>query len=232
MGCSVCAVVPALNEQESVGEVVASLLLGGVADTVIVVDDHSSDHTAEAASAAGAQVVVNPGRRGKGNAVRTGVQVAQALDPEYVLFVDADLGECAEEMASALRKVKEGVAHMAVAGFAVSAGGGFGAAVAVARWGVRSLAGVRLEYPLCGQRAMLARSLLDVVGRFGLEEGFGLEVGLAIDWLRSGYTIVEVPTAMRHAGLGRGPRGLAHRARQFAAIGAALSARAGRGRRA
>ena len=51
---SVCAIVPAFNEQESVGRVVTALLLYKVASLVVVVDDHSTDGTVRAAATAGA----------------------------------------------------------------------------------------------------------------------------------------------------------------------------------
>lgn len=222
---SVCAVVPALNEEDNVGRVVTALLLYKVASMVVVVDDHSTDGTARAAATAGAQVVHNRFSRGKGNAVRAGLQVAREADPAYVMLVDADLGDCARQMSVVFSPVEQGNAHMAVAGFAVSAGGGFGAAMRLARWGIQRMTGRQLEFPLSGQRAMRAQSLWRVLDDFGLEPGFGMEVGLAVDWLRSGYSIVEVPTEMTHVGPGRTPAGFAHRAMQFAAIGAALSAR-------
>ncbi len=222
---SVLAVVPALNEQENVGRVVATLLLTKVAGTVIVVDDKSADGTARAAATAGAHVITNPGHRGKGNAVRAGLQVARGADPAYVLLVDADLGDVVREMETVLRPVEQGNADMTVAGFALSTGGGFGAALRLARWGVQQLTGQELEFPLSGQRAMRAHHLWQLVDDFGLEPGFGMEVGLAIDWLRSGHSIMEVMTEMRHVGPGRTPAGFAHRARQFAAVSAALAAR-------
>ena len=224
---SVCAIVPAFNEQESVGRVVTALLLYKVASLVVVVDDHSTDGTVRAAATAGAQVVHNPSRRGKGNAVRAGLGVVREVDPAYVMFIDADLGDCAMEMGTVFRPVEQGDAHMAVAGFAVSEGGGFGAAMRLARWGIQRLTGSELQFPLSGQRVMRAQSLWRVVDEFGLEPGFGLEVGLAVDWLRSGYAIVEVATGMEHVGPGATPAGFIHRARQFSAIAAALAARGG-----
>src|SRR5271157_3291591 len=62
---------------------------------IVVVDDGSRDGTAEAARAAGARVLANPGNRGKGYTVRHGMLEAQG---EWVLFTDADLSAPIEEL--------------------------------------------------------------------------------------------------------------------------------------
>lgn len=80
-------VIPARNEEASIERVVRSL----PPDTVIVVDDHSTDRTAERARAAGAGVLTAPplprNALGKPNACAFG---AAALTSRWVLFTDAD----------------------------------------------------------------------------------------------------------------------------------------------
>ena len=86
------AVVPALNEEESISDVVTGLLRSG-ACCVFVVDGGSVDATAQLASAAGA-VVITESRRGYGRACLTGAQAAQAYHPhDLVAYVDGD-GSC------------------------------------------------------------------------------------------------------------------------------------------
>ena len=90
--------MPAHNEEASVGSVVARVprrLLGHPV-TSMVIDDGSSDSTAERAGDAGAVVVSTPVNRGLGAAVRTGLIRSLALDPAAVAFCDAD-GEYAPE---------------------------------------------------------------------------------------------------------------------------------------
>lgn len=81
------AIIPARKEAAVIARAVRSL----PADTVIVIDDHSDDGTAEAASAAGAGVILAlPLPRnaiGKANACATGARV---LTSRWVLFTDAD----------------------------------------------------------------------------------------------------------------------------------------------
>ena len=75
MSGSVCAVIPALDEEQAIGAVVAAARTH--ADRVLVVDNGSSDATAQRAAAAGAQVVGEP-QRGYGRACVAGAQAAPA----------------------------------------------------------------------------------------------------------------------------------------------------------
>jgi glycosyltransferase involved in cell wall biosynthesis len=79
--------VPAWNEVETVGAVVYAALDARLVDEVIVVDNASTDATAQVAAEHGA-TVVREARKGKGEAMRTGVL---ATDAEVVVFLDADL---------------------------------------------------------------------------------------------------------------------------------------------
>ena len=84
---SVSIVVPAFNEEPAIGALVQALRAGAAWREIIVVDDGSSDATAERARAAGATVVRHPYNKGNGAAVKTGIRSAGG---EYVLIVDGD----------------------------------------------------------------------------------------------------------------------------------------------
>ena len=103
-------VVPAYGEADRIGETVRRLdaaladLTGGV--EVIVVDDGSSDGTADAALAAGAdQVVVQPRNRGKGAAVRAGVLAGRG---RTIAFTDADLAYAPDQIRRVLTAIEDG----------------------------------------------------------------------------------------------------------------------------
>lgn len=89
------AIVPAYNEAPSVGGVVEALSAAKVFDEVIVVDDSSTDGTADAAAAAGATVLRTPRNLGKGGAMLYAYHSALELDgpvaDDRVAFFDADL---------------------------------------------------------------------------------------------------------------------------------------------
>jgi glycosyltransferase involved in cell wall biosynthesis len=90
-------VIPAYNEEKTVADVVRSAV--GVAERVIVVDDGSSDRTAEIAGNAGAFVVSHAVNRGLGGALGTGIAAALKLGADAVVTMDADGQHRAEDAA-------------------------------------------------------------------------------------------------------------------------------------
>ena len=84
---STSVVVPAFNEEQAIGPLIAALRAGGAWHEIIVVDDGSRDATAERAREAGATVVRHPYNKGNGAAVKTGIRTATA---DYVLIIDGD----------------------------------------------------------------------------------------------------------------------------------------------
>jgi glycosyltransferase involved in cell wall biosynthesis len=84
---SISVIIPALDEEEPIAGVVRECLATGLPNEVIVVDNGSTDRTAERAHEAGARVVTAP--RGYGRACAAGVR---ALSPEcdIVVFLDGD----------------------------------------------------------------------------------------------------------------------------------------------
>jgi glycosyltransferase involved in cell wall biosynthesis len=93
------AVVPAYNEQESVGRVVDSLHRHVPEFDVLVVDDGSTDNTRDVAAAVGANVVRHPFNLGIGGAVQSGFVYALENGYDYMVQVDADGQHCADEIA-------------------------------------------------------------------------------------------------------------------------------------
>ncbi|PYN88999.1 MAG: hypothetical protein DMD87_07410 [Candidatus Rokuibacteriota bacterium] len=80
-------VVPVFDEAETVGAVVAAARAHG---PVLVVDDGSRDGSGEIARRAGAEVIRHPSRRGKGEAIRTGIAVARERGASAVVTLDGD----------------------------------------------------------------------------------------------------------------------------------------------
>ena len=104
---TVCVIIPALNEAESISAVLAAIP-AGLADEVIVVDNGSTDATVARALAAGARVV-GEARRGYGYACAAGVAATQA---DILVFLDADLSDFPEEITALLAPIQAGQADL------------------------------------------------------------------------------------------------------------------------
>jgi glycosyltransferase involved in cell wall biosynthesis len=81
-------VIPAHNEQATIGSVVAPIVAAGY--SVVVVDDHSTDETRLVALENGAWAVSHPINLGQGAAIQTGISFALSKNAELVLTFDAD----------------------------------------------------------------------------------------------------------------------------------------------
>jgi glycosyltransferase involved in cell wall biosynthesis len=101
----VCLVIPALDEEDVIAEVVRSVPRN-VVNEIIVVDNGSTDATAQAAKNAGAIVVSQPAR-GYGRACRAGMNAAVESGADIVVFIDGDGSDCPEFMIELVRPIQE-----------------------------------------------------------------------------------------------------------------------------
>jgi glycosyltransferase involved in cell wall biosynthesis len=99
---SVSAILPAFNEEVAIGSVV--LRARKYADRVIVVDDGSSDRTAEVAKLAGAEVIRHPVNRGKGAALKTGFGALNDRQDEAYLHLSESAGLKSDFLQSSLNR--------------------------------------------------------------------------------------------------------------------------------
>jgi glycosyltransferase involved in cell wall biosynthesis len=99
---TVSAIIPCLDEEAAIGQVVTGVLAQNVSE-VIVVDGGSRDRTAERASAAGARVIVEP-RRGYGRAILAGIAAVRD-DADIIVFLDGDGSDPAENIPAMLAPI-------------------------------------------------------------------------------------------------------------------------------
>jgi glycosyltransferase involved in cell wall biosynthesis len=112
-GLTASVVIPAFNEdarvQDEVAQIARVLSAHGITHEIIVVDDGSSDRTAERALRAGARVLQHPRNRGYGASLKTGIIAARH---EAIVITDADGTYPAEEIPALIAQLE--TADMAV----------------------------------------------------------------------------------------------------------------------
>ncbi len=191
----VAVVIPAYNEQESVGEVVERAKIH--ADLVIVVDDGSTDDTARAASSAGAIVLRHDKNKGKWAALRRGVGEALRLGADIVVTMDADGQHLPEEIPSLLSAL-----HQADVAVGSRSRGGMPfirrLSNAITTGILRSVFGVRVGDSQCGFRAYRRRAaevLITVES-----DGFEGETESLVRLAKAGMKFADVPVSTIYAG--------------------------------
>jgi glycosyltransferase involved in cell wall biosynthesis len=202
VGAPLAGVVPAYNEEPTVGPVVEEIPgeVAGLQTEVIVVVDGARDRTASHAAAAGALVCDVPVNRGQGAVLRLGYWLARARGAKLIATIDADgqyeplelervvapiLAEQADFVSGSRRLGAElttdRVRHLGVLVF--------GALISV-------LVRHRVSDPACGIRAMRA----EVTAAVTLEQPQYQASELMISAALNGFRLAEVPTTMRDRG--------------------------------
>jgi glycosyltransferase involved in cell wall biosynthesis len=192
----VSVVIPALNEEESIGDVVRTVLAQPV-DEVIVVDNGSTDGTAARAAAAGA-CVVEERCRGYGRACRAGAAAVQE-DCNVLVFLDGDGSDCPEFIPALLAPIIAGT-HDFIIGSRVRGRAEPGSLSPQQRLAGR-LAGVlcRLVYGVrytdMSPFRALRRECLAALGM--REETYGWNLEMQMQAARNGLRILEIPVDHR-----------------------------------
>lgn len=196
------AVIPALDEAETIGLVLADLRGAPVwIERVVVCDNGSRDATAALARAAGALVVEEP-RKGYGAACLKALAALEYDPPDIVLFLDADRSDDASEAAVLLAPIVEGRAAMVV-GSRVLGGAEPGAMTPAQRFG-NGLASalLRLFYGVAATDLGPFRAIRwDALRSLGMRDrDFGWTVEMQVKAARRGVVCVEVPVRYRRRG--------------------------------
>ena len=194
---AVSVIIPALNEEEPIANVVRECLATNIPSEIIIVDNGSSDRTAERAGEAGAKVVSEP-RHGYGRACLAGIR---ALSPEcdIVVFLDGDGSDCPEFMNQLVEPIATGNFDFVI-GSRTHGQRELGSmnfqqifAGRVAGWLMSILYGVRYT-DMCPFRAMRRNALEQLSMK---EETYGWNLEMQMKAARAGLRILEVPVNHR-----------------------------------
>ncbi len=214
---SVSVVIPAYNEEANIRKTIKAVKMVKDVEQIIVVDDGSTDNTADYAQQEDVELIKINNNLGKGKALNLG---CFQCNKELIALIDADLCESAGELSKLIEPVANGEADMAIAAFPkAKKKGGIGLVKGLANLGIRAYGGDNLRAPLSGQRVMNRKAFKEV---FPFATGFGVEVVATIKVLQKGLLIKEVETQMMHRETGRSLADFNHRGKQFYHILSAL----------
>lgn len=195
-------IIPALNEAECIGGVIRELREHVPESDLLVIDDGSTDETAELARAAGARVVSLPYNMGVGTALRTGFRFAARHGYDAVIQTDAD----GQHDARAIHKIRaelEQGSDLVIGSRFAAADGHYsvdrtrGLAMGLLRVTLRALTALDLSDSTSGFRGF-SRPLVRQFSTSYPREFLSDTVEALLMASYDGYRIAEVPVQMRH----------------------------------
>lgn len=197
----VAVVIPCYNEADSIAQVLAklprdTLLHHAIQLKTYVVDNNSTDNTAQVAKKAGAILLHEP-KKGKGNALRTGFK-GVARDTDYVVMLDGDNTYNPNEILRLIEPLRSNFCDVVVG----SRLGGRIQTAAMNRlnrfgnrlftYAVRMLYGANISDALTGYFAW-KKPVLDTLEPHITSEGFAIEMEMITKMARLGFQMTSVP---------------------------------------
>ena len=189
---SVSIVIPALDEQDAVAAIVGELRAIGPWREIVVIDDGSSDATAQQAERAGARVLRHPYTKGNGAAVKTGIRHAAG---EFILIVDGDgqhSPDDARRVASRLGEYDLVVGARTAATQATKARRGGNT---ILNWLASYLTGRPIPDLTSGLRGARRECLQEFIHL--LPNGFSTPTTTTLAFIKAGYSVAFEPVAAR-----------------------------------
>ena len=195
MASGISVIIPAFNEEKSIGHVLDDLPQGKL-NEIIVVNNACTDNTADVAKSHGARVIEET-RRGYGSACLKGI--SELNDPNIVVFIDGDYSDYPEELEKLVEPIKAGKADFVI-GSRMILPDSRAVLLPQARYGnqlatflIRLFYGHRFT-DLGPFRAIRYNSLKEI----GMvDTNFGWTVEMQVKAVKHGLRIVEIPVRYR-----------------------------------
>ncbi len=188
----VIAAIPAYNVEQFIGKIVSQAKK--YVDEVIVIDDGSTDNTAQVAEMAGAQVVRHQVNQGAGGATKSGFEMAKNKDTDILVTIDGDGQHDPEEIPQLLAPMLSGKVDLVIGSRFLDKHSnipryrrfGIGIITSLYNFGAK----IKVSDAQSCFRAY-SRKAIDTLNI--TERGFGFSVQLLIQARRQGLVITEVP---------------------------------------
>ena len=195
MASGISVIIPAFNEEKSIGHVLDDLPQGKL-NEIIVVNNACTDNTADVAKSHGARVIEET-RRGYGSACLKGI--SELNDPNIVVFIDGDYSDYPEELEKLVEPIKAGEADFVI-GSRMILPDSRAVLLPQARYGnqlatflIRLFFGYRFT-DLGPFRAIRYASLKEIGV---VDTNFGWTVEMQIKAVKHGLRIMEIPVRYR-----------------------------------
>lgn len=180
----ITAIIPALNEQDTIAEVINLVKQSPLISEIIVVDDKSVDNTVKISRESGAKVITST-KLGKGSSMQDGVLVTKT---EFILFLDADITTYPDNIVELMcEPLLRNEADFIKSYFTRQAG-------RVTELVAKPLLSIlypdfpNFTQPLSGMIA----GRTDLLKQIEFEEGYGVDIGILIDMYKLNTRILEV----------------------------------------
>lgn len=191
---SIIAVIPAYDEEKSIGSVVHGCLEH--VDHVIVANDGSSDRTSEVAREAGAIVVELPDNGGKGRAQRKGFDEALRMGASTIVYLDGDGQHNPHQIPSVVKPILDGEAEIVVGSRLLCARGRQNIPF-YRKIGQRSLdlmVGLGTSTSLYDSQSGFRAISSSALEKMSLhEDGMAIEIEILLEAWKQGLRVAEVP---------------------------------------
>lgn len=180
----ITVIIPALNEEPTIGEVISLCKSSPNVSEVIMVDDKSIDFTVQNAKQAGAKVITST-KLGKGASMRDGLMIAQN---EIIVFVDADITTYPADLIERLTKPIISDGFDFVKSYFTRQAGRVTELVAKPLLSILIPEFPNFIQPLSG----IIAGKKSLFNQISFEEGYGVDIGILIDMYKAGANMCEV----------------------------------------
>lgn len=192
------ALIPAFNEERFIGSIVLGTRM--YVDQVIVVDDGSTDQTADIARRAGATVIQHLENQGKTAAVNTGFAYARRMQPCAVVMLDGDGQHAPDDIPALLHPIEEGASDIVIGSRFLSVRSEIPAYRKVGQHGLTLMtnlaSGVSLTDSQSGFRAFSVAALQHL---WFSQDGFAVESEMQFLVREHRLSLTEVPIKVTYA---------------------------------